>query len=648
VNEGKIEGVFPSQNHPLSKGRLCVRGWNIHELLRTNERITEPLVKKNGSFESVTYDQAISNVLEKLSGYSGNEIAFLASPRSSNEENYLLMKLARSVFKTNNISINSEAGHRNSLNVLSKGAGMAGMLGSIEDIAKTEVIFVFNMEMVKQNPIIASEIHKAKKAGAKLITLDSRRTQIAKLSDVFLSCKPGSSKLATGAIAKAMVEQKLADTDFIKNNTHGFEGFANSLGSINNDEIFDRTGIKYETIAEVARLLSGADSAMAFFPSGISGLDEDSISCIYNLFLMAGKVGRDNCGVNPLTGINNLQGAYDMGLAPDLLTGFQAIEDRSVLDEYHRVWGGEINSKPGKPVYDILTENNSSLKALVVVDHDESIIKYEKELQELDLIVYIGDYSNDFISYADVVLPVASYVETDGTFTNTERRIQLNSKKIDPLKGVLPGWELYKKMAAMSSAEWNYDSAEDVMKEIALLTPSYSGVEYSKLKGTFGIKWPCDEKNPRGIDSFSLDQVQDKLKFVNVTGAFETPGYNEDYPYNLLIGKAQYFWHQNNLIKKTSIPMREYKTTLLLYPKGYAEISPEDAKTLEVRNKWPVKIVSSAGEMNVDVMVSDDVKPGTVNVPYYIKDMISKFLLEHKESIEQGEDATIPVRIERV
>src|SRR4030042_555663 len=377
VRGNAVCGVFPLQNHPVSKGRLCVRGWNVHELLNTPEKITTPLIRKNGALAEASYDEAVSYLVDNLTKYkknSSDEIGFRASPRSSNEENYLLMKLARSVVNTNNISLDSDPGHRLSLDVMHRGTGMAGMLGSLEEIAKADFLLVVGIDITKQNPIIGSEIHMAARAGAKLVVIDTRNTQIAKLSSRFLQIRPGAYRIAMAYLAKVVVNENLADTDFIKKYTDGYDGFASSLASLKEGDVAAKTGIALGPLQEVARDLAGSNAAMVFFSSGISGFDRDTISYIYNLFVLAGKIGREGCGVNPLTGINNLQGSYDMGIAPDLLTGFQPLSDAAVQDKFNREWGVKLNSGPGKSVYELMTGGNR-LKALVVVDHDESIIR---------------------------------------------------------------------------------------------------------------------------------------------------------------------------------------------------------------------------------------------------------------------------------
>lgn len=651
ITDGRITGVYSSRNHPVSKGRLCVRGWHIHEWLMTDQRIDAPMIRVDGSLKKVGYEEAVNFMMDRMSAYTGKgaeQIGFLASPRASNENNYLFMKLARSVFKTNNITLDSESGHRGSLNVLSEGTGFAGMTGSLEDIAKTDFILVVGSDITKMNPIIGSEIHRARMAGTKVVTISSRTTQIAKLSNAHLQIKPGSKKIILAALAKAAVAEGEHDSDYISRFTEGFEDFSGSVAGLDQEKIQALTGVDYSTISGIASELCKSGSAMAFWSTGISGLDQDTVSYIYNLFLVAGKIGRENCGVNPVAGITNLQGGYDMGAAPDLLTGFQKLNNSEAASKFEKAWGATLNKEAGRDVYELLAESNSGLKALVVADHDEGIIRYEKEIKALDFVAYIGSYDNPFIKYADVVFPLAAIIEDNGTYTNTERRVQLSQKRIEPFNNVLPGWKLFSMIASKASMNWNYGGAEDVFSEMASLTPEYSGLTYAKLSDSMGIQWPCNDRAPAGTRRFDVEKSGRKSRFAPVSGKYETPSATADYPFLLITGQGEHFWHQNNIMKKSYIPKREYNATLLVFPEGYVEICSEDAKKLQVREHWKVKIVSASGSMKVGVKISDDVRPGTAYVPYFIREMITEFLLEHRSDMGRGEDAIIPIRIERV
>ncbi len=643
IEDGAVTGVVPSQNHPVSKGKLCVRGWHIHELLRTDERISEPLVRRGGTMEKVSYEEAIALVNDKISKISSpsEEIAVLASPRSSNEDNYLLMKLARTVFKTNNLSCGSESGHRSSLNVLFKGTGMAGATGSIEEIQKAEVILVVGSDIGKLNPIVGSNIHIAAMNGAKLITISSTASQIAKLSSIHIQQKPGMKKAVLNAMAKCIIDENLQDKAFIDANTNGFSDFQNSVKSIDIGKISETTGVSIDEIKNAARILAGAKTAMAFFTSGISGLNEGTITALFNLFALTGKIGKEGCGVNPVTGICNVQGTFDMGVAPDILPGFKPLSDSTA----QKVWNTDISNKPGKSVYDLIADSSSKLKILVVAEHDEGIIRYSDQIKKMDLVIYIGSFENKFAELADIIIPSANYAEYDGTYTNFERRIQLSVKKVEPYKNVLPAWKIYSMIAAKAGQNWNYENSSKVMDEIAKVNPDYSKITHAKLAKSFGIQWPCNDKNENGSKRLP---IINKINFVTAGESKAYEAANSEYQYELVVGKSEHFWHQNNLMRKTFIPKREFDAMLLLYPEGFIEISGDDAKKLAVRDKWPVNISSAKGSMKAVVKISDDIKSGTAYIPYFIQDTVSDFLLKHNYLIAQGEEAIIPIKIEKV
>lgn len=644
-----IRGVFASPGHPVSRGRLCVRGWHIHELLSSRDRILHPLVRKNGRLEKVSHEEAVTLAASRLSALDGREIGFLASPRSSNEDNYLLSKLARSVYGSNNISLASDSGHRSAVDVLLEGTGVAAMSASLADIRSAEVILVVGADITKLNPIIGSEIHLAARNGAALVTLSSRSTQIAKLSAKHLWIRPGTKRIALAAIAGAMIHQGWQDREFIKKHTRGFETFAASLADLDLGKASSEAGLPFAEIEDFARTLAGAGSAMAFFPSGISGLDRETVAVLFDLFLAAGKIGRPGCGVNPVTGICNIVGSYDMGTAPDLLPGYAKTSDPAASIKFASLWQSKKAAPSGRSVNDLLSAEPMPLKALVVVDHDEEIIRRRKAVEAVETVIYIGAYANEFQDLADIVIPSATYAESDGTFTNTERRIQLNGKKIEPPAGVRPAWRIFADLAAASGAAWPYAASSDVMAEIGAAVSAYGGATYGKLEKSFGLAWPCDTAHPEGRPSLSIEDFPGGFRFVGFAGAGSAlPGKEEGFPVALVAGKANHFWHRNNIMKKTHIPKREYNALLLLYPKGFVEISREDAAAIGVRDKSPVAVTSAGGSLRVAARVSGDVKPGTAYVPYFIQDMIAEFLDVHDDVIEHGEDAVIPVRIEKV
>lgn len=632
VGDGAVRGVFASPGHPVSRGRLCVRGWHIHELLATKDRMTTPAIRRDGRLQAVPYDEAIAYAADRLSRYSGDEIAFLASPRASNEDNYLMAKLARTVFRTSNIALASDQGHADAADVLLEGAGMPAMLGALTEIRKTGLILVVGADIAKLNPIVGSEIHMAARGGADLVTLSGRSTQIAKLSGTHLWTKPGTLRHALAAVAKVLLERGGQDEAFLRDRTEGFADFARYLSGLDLEALTAASGLTRAEIEDLALRLSRAPSAMAFFSSGISGLDRASVALLFDLFLAAGKIGRAGCGVNPVTGICNIVGSYDVGASNLFLPGHKRAEGPAA----------------GRTPRELLALSPTPLKALVVADRDEEIVRHADKLKELECVVYVGAYDNPFADFAHIVLPAATSAEADGTSTNAERRIQLNRKKVDPPAGARPAWRIYADIAEKLRASWAYSSSESVMAEIAATAPAYAGVTYSKLEKGHGLQWPCDARHPDGTVRLDAGDTERKLRFVAAGADFSAPAASADFPFLLMAGKANYFWHRNNIMKKTQIPKREYNALLLLYPKGFVEVAASDAKTLGVRDRASVDVVAAGGSMRVAVRISKDVKPGTVYVPYFIEDMVPGFLNAAGTSIDEDQDSAIPVRIEKV
>jgi len=641
-----VRGVYPSPEHPVGKGRLCVRGWHIHELLASEDRIAKPLLREGGTAREAGWDEALTAVAARLAGYPGDQIAFWASPRASNEDTYALVRLARSVFHTPHIGLLSDAGHHASSRVLLDGTGWPAMTASLADIRQADFILIVGADLTKQNPIVASEIHFAARAGAEVVALSGRTTQMARLATTHLRPKPGSLATVLLAMARILIDERLQDADVLSRRG-GFDAFRAALAGFDLATVESRTGLSPEALRAVTRRLA-ARRALAFTAAGVAGPDRDTAALLFDLFLAAGKVGREGCGVNPVTGISNLRGASDMGAAPDMLPGFRPLPDTAAAAGFEAAWKSRINARPGRRVDDLLRDPALPLKALVVVDHDDEINLEADAVRKLDYVVYLGAYANPFADLARAVLPTTSYAEADGTYTNAERRIQLNRRKVEPRLEARPAWRVFADLAAKRGQDWAYRTASDVFADIARTVPAYSAATYEKLDRTFGgLQWPCDAARPQGTPRL-LAADGGRLSFVPIPADPARPALGDEFPVALLAGTSTYYWHQNNIMRKTFIPRREYNALLLLYPQGLVEIHPSDAARLGLRDKRPVRVVSAKGAMTVAARVTDDVLPGMAYAPYFIGPMIPGFLKPHAADIERGEDTVIPVRIEKV
>ena len=650
VEEGRVRGVYPLPGHPLSQGRLCVRGWHIHELLQTEERITSAFIRENGELRLVLLEQAISYTAERFRKLGGEEVAFLASPRASNEDNYLFGKFARAVVKSNNLSLSSDAGQEESAKVLLAGGGWPAATGSLSKLKQADFILVAGGDLTKQNPIIASEIHRARRAGALVVTVSPRKTQMARLSQVHLRPVPGTFSLVFEGLTRILYEEKKFQADYLEKCTENFEAFFKKLEQVDLGEVVARTGLSLEILTEVARKFYESKLTYAFYPTGVQSLDRKTMSALFNLMLFAGKLGQGAGGIIPVTGISNLLGSYDLGLSPVFLPGYLDASEEKNVKKLEELWQTTLSRKPGQSVSACLAENKS-LRALVVVDHDEEIVRNANRIKELELVVYFGAYHNNFARLAQVIIPRPSYAEAEGTYTNAERRVQLNRKKVDPPSEVRPLWKNLTELARALGHDWKYHTAEEIFSEIAKIVTQYSGLTYAQLDSHLGLKWPCDEKHPQGTDYLMLDEAGNKFRFVLDENVRPQPQalaeQKADFPFKLTVGRSNYFWHQNSLMKRTFIPKREYNALLLLYPKGFVEISEEDARRLQLREKQLVRIISESAEMILAVRISPDVLPGQLYVPYFIEDMIPEFLLRQVAELEKNEEFFLPVRLEK-
>jgi formate dehydrogenase major subunit len=632
-----VVSVAPVQSHPVSRGRLCVRGWHVNELLSSDERIDAPLIRENGALHAASWDEALSLVVRRFSSLAdpASEAGVLGSARSSNEDCYLLMRLARTVLRTDNISVGADAGHANALEALEAAFGVAGAVGDLTRIDRARYLLVVGTDVTKQNPILGSNLHVAARRGARLVTLCSMRTQIAELSARHVAPRPGTKRVVLDALSKEVLRMRAEGGSIAERALPGYEEFARALEALSPAGVAGATGVAYESILEEARAIAGAESIVILFSSGISGLDRETVRAVANLALATGTMAHPDSALLPAAGICNLVGSFDMGLAAGRGPGFRPLEDAKLRAALGAAWGEELSLRPGRGVFDLLAEGESRLKALFVVDHDDGIVRHRERIAALDFVAYAGAFRNPFMELAHVVLPTAAFAETDGTYTASDRRVQFSSAKAEAPRGVGPGWKLYGEIARAAGKRWTYAGARDVFAEIASVVPGYAGMSHDELAKGFGKHW----------EIAGGGRARALLPAGSGPAAAST---NPDHPFALMIGKAQHFWHQNNLMRKTLIPRREYDATLLLYPEGYIEIGPADAKALQVRDKGLVRVSSAGGSMTVAVKISDAVQDGTASIPYFIKSMIGGFLEKHDDAFTSGEDGIIPIRIEKV
>jgi len=620
---GRLVGVEPVKNHPVSRGGLCVKGWNAFAFVGHPERLTVPLVRKDGTLVPVSWAEAVERVVSGLKAvqkkHGRDSLMFAASAKATNEENFLLMKLARRVFGTNNIDHCARLCHSSTVTGLAQTFGSGAMTNSIDCIEKTELILVIGSNTTEQHPLIGSRIMNAARNGKKLIVADNRVIRLARHADIHLRHNNGSDVALLLAMANVIIAEGLENREFINSRTEGFEAFAESVREWTPERAALVTGLAPEEIAAAARMYASAKAAMIFYSMGITQHTHgvDNVRGIAALALLTGNVGREGTGVNPLRGQNNVQGGCDMGALPDLYSGYQQVADPAVREKFAAAWGGALPDSPGMPLTLAMNAaHQGRIRGMFIMGENPLISDPDQThareaLKSLELLVVQDIFLTETAQLADVVLPAACYAEKDGTFTNTERRIQLLHKAVEPPGEAKADWEIICSLAAAAGYDgMTYESTAAIMAEIAALTPIYAGVSHERLS-PFGLQWPCSDRNHPGT------AVLHKEKFPRGPGRFipivyrpsaEAP--DDQYPLVLTTGRTYFHWHTGTMTRRTHLLDREER-------RAFVEINPVDASCYGIKESQQVVVSSRRGEVAVATKITESVPPGVLFMPFH-------------------------------
>jgi len=625
----QIVGAYPSMSHPANEGRICLRGWHVHEVASSPDRLKRPLLKKGGQFQEVSWEEALGFIAGRMkeirARHGAEAFAFLNSPRCSNEEAYLLQKLARAVVGTNNVDHGTGVYCNNSINVLLDMLGVPATTNSIGELARSEVIVVDGVDLARQLPTIGGAVIRAKLAGAKLVVIDSRRHRVAESADLFLQLKPGTEPTLYGAMAKVIVDHGLMNQPFIKAHCRGYEQFLARVRDYDLLASAEACGVAAELIEAAALAYARARSAAILYSTGIEALDAEPVQAIVNLALLAGQIGREGAGIFALTEHNNLQGVCDMGMLPDRLPGYRNVGSEAARAELGKVWQAELPAAPGLASRSIFSDRGDGrVQAVWLCRYDPVSSAFfgdaANALDQCELVVAQHLFLTETARHAHVVLPTTAFGEERVTFTNTERRIQLAEQIIEPLPGTTPAWQQLTRVARDLGADWRYESAADVMDEIGRVVPFYSGANYPNLAAEYGRQWPCSKDRPLGTRYLFAEGLPEQgFKFAPIARRPQAAVASAEYPLTLVFGHSLYYWNQSVLIKHSETLKREYRILLLDYPEGFVEMNPADAKQAGIRDGEKVRLSAAGGSAVINARVTPEVRSGTVYVPYFVR-----------------------------
>ena len=499
--------------------------------------------------------------------------------------------------------------------------GSGAMTNSIGEIPDSQVLLIVGSNPTSAHPIIGAKMKQALRKGAKLIVVDPRKTEMAQRADVWLRVRPGTDVPLANGLAHIILKNGWEDQEFINTRTEGFEELREHLQKFPPEVVSEITGISEEQLVEAARIYATAEKSQIFYTLGITEHvnGTDNVMCLANLAMLTGNVGKTSSGVNPLRGQNNVQGACDMGALPNVYPGYQAVKDQESREKFEGAWKVTLNETPGLMIPDMFpaaTEKN--IRGMYIMGEDPILTDADsnhvrKGLQALDFLVVQDLFLTETAKLADVILPAASFAEKTGTFTNTERRVQMVNQAIQPIGNSKTDQEIICELARRMGAgdSFNYKNSEEVMKEIAGLTPQYAGISRERL-GKKGLQWPVPTSDHPGtpfLHEGRFTRGKGCFKAIEHTLPAELP--DAEFPFLLNTGRILAHY---NVMSRNSKALDNYS------PEELAELNPQDARKLKIADGECVRISSRRGVLETKIRVTDRVSSGTVFMTLHYKE----------------------------
>ncbi len=645
VRDNKIVSVRGDSEGPANKGSLCVKGRWGYDFINHPERLTTPLIRipdvarqagHNGRvqeiFREAKWDEALELVANKLfelrQNYGADSIAALSSAKCTNEDNYVMQKFVRAVIGTNNIDHCARLCHASTVVGGIAAFGQGAMSNSYSDFEKTELFFVIGSNTTECHPVLGSLIkRRVKFGGAKLIVADPRSIELGEYAAVRLPHNPGTDVALLNGIMHVIIRDGLEDKEFIQERTEAFEDMRQLVERYTPEAVEAITGVPQADLEAAARLFGEARSACILYGMGITQhtTGTDNVKSIANLLLLTGNMGREGTGFSPLRGQNNVQGACDMGALPNVYPGYQRVDDPAVRTKFETAWGCKLSDRPGVTTTEIANAIlGGDIRGLYVMGENpvlsEPHLEHTRQaLERLEFLVVQDIFLSETAWMADVVFPAAAYAEKDGTFTNTERRIQRVRQAILPPGEAKPDWEIISTLAEKIGQPLCYQNASQIMEEIASLTPIYGGVHFNRLDND-SLQWPCPDALHPGTSFLYRDGfARGRGKFHAVDYVPPAESISKGYPLVLTTGRVLEHWHTGTMSRRSNV-LNE------LYPNGVVEMSPDDATKLGLIEGDLVVVASKRGRVETPVHITEKSPPGLVFMPFHWREAAANIL----------------------
>ena len=623
----EIVTVRPVDGASVNRGHACVKGRFAHGFVGSPERLTTPLVRRDGGLVPATWDEALGLVADRLARVRDTDpdrFAVVSSSRATNEENYLVQKFARVAMGTNNVDNCARVCHAPSAAGLAMTFGLGGGTNAFDDLEECDMVLLAGANPTEAHPVVGSRIFQQVMGGARLVVVDPRRTRLARHADVHLRPRPGTNVAVFHGLAHVLVRDGLADLPFVEKHASGYDELLDLLEEYPPDRVAEISGVPADELVRAAHEYGETGAPGIFYGLGVTEHlhGTDGVRTLANLAILRGAVGLGrNGGVNPLRGQNNVQGACDVGALPDLLPGYQKVADAQARARVGEGWGVELPEHPGLRIPQMLAAAREGRlevlwaigEDLLATDPDSTSVR--AALEACPLVVCNDPFLSPTAQASDVVLPVSTWLEKDGTFVNFDRRFQRTRPVVPGPDGVRSDFDVVNDLAGRLGADLGCPTPAAAMSECAAVAPHFGGITHERLDREGFLHWPCPTPESPGTPTlyeagFSTPDGRARL----AAKPYLPPGESADssFPYLLITGRRGQHYNSGSMTRRTSNARLLQAETL--------DISPTDADRLGLRDGEPVEVVSRHGRAALAARVTDDVETGQVFTSFHFSE----------------------------
>ena len=667
----KVTSPFDS---PVNHGNLCVKGRFGYDYVYHPKRVTTPMVRRyllegNQALENrkdapelgyqslipnhliptpwdwveTDWDTALNITADNLTRIykrdGSDAMAVYACAKATNEDNYLLQKMFRAIFRTNNVDHCTRLCHAGSVVALQQATGSSAMSNTASQVIQNDVFIVTGSNTSENHPIIALQMKEVvRQYGAKMIVIDPRRIELVDFAEMWLPLKPGTNVPVFSAMAHVIVKEGLVNHEFIQNRTEGFNDFIESLDKFTPEYAQEISGVPAEDIRKAARLYATADKAAIYWGMGISQLSHGTASALalINLAFLTGHIGREGTGLNPLRGQNNVQGASDMGCMPFHYPGYMRVDNDENAAKWEKTWNiepGGLSRKLGLTTTEILSHAHAGaggIRALYIMGEnpmmsEPNLNETRKHMEQLEFLVSQDIFMNESAAFADVFLPATPFAEKDGTFSNTDRRVQRVRAAHAPRGQARVDWQIICDLAqliesklGLASAYWKYSDPDEILREMGGVNSDYAGITYDRID-KLGLIYPVPSMDHPGTPTLfteSFPRGRGKFHPLDYVPAMEAV--DDEYPFILTTGRVLEHWHGGSMTRNSVLNEA--------YPEARVEMHPADAEIHGIRNDDPVTVRSRRGEVVLRATVTEKTSVGVVFIPFHFAEAAANIL----------------------